>query len=76
MGIGGSAVACYATFNPYANRLNNQIDTARLDDIAEGRSEGRGEMQREMALAMKMKGYSAQDISGVTGLTSDEIEGL
>jgi len=76
----------YDAYRSNRSRLNNQIDTARLEGIAkgleegrskgrtEGRSEGRSEMQREMVRAMKAKGFSLQDISGITGLAGDEIE--
>ena len=84
----------YDAYRSNRSRLNNQIDTARLEGIAkgleegrskgrtegltegrtEGRSEGRTEMQREMVRAMKAKGFSLQDISGITGLAGDEIE--
>ncbi len=82
----------YDAYRSNRSRLNNQIDTARLDGMAEGleegraegraegrfegRSEGRSDMQRETALAMKLKGFSPQDISEVTGLADDEIDRL
>ena len=66
----------YDAYRSNRSRLNNQIDTARLDGKAEGIAEGRAEMLRETALAMKLKGLSPQDISAITGLMSDEIERL
>ena len=70
----------YDAYRSNRSRLNNQIDTARLDGkaegIEEGRFEGRSEMRRETALAMKLKGFSSQDISAITGLANDEIERL
>ncbi len=48
----------------------------RAEGRFEGRSEGRSDMQRETALAMKLKGFSPQDISEVTGLADDEIDRL
>ena len=43
---------------------------------AEGRAEGKDEANRENARKMKAKGYKADDIAEITGLTEEEIEAL
>ena len=72
-----------ATFTPeelseYEDSLNayrdikNSIDSARR----EGRAEGLAEEKKDIARKMKSKGFSAADISEMTGLTDEEIETL
>jgi predicted transposase/invertase (TIGR01784 family) len=53
------------------------------EGMAEGRAEGRAEGEikrhedkREMALRMKAKGFSAEDIAEITGLAKEEIDSL
>ena len=43
---------------------------------AEGRAEGKDEANRENARKMKAKGYKADDIAEITGLSEEEIEAL
>ena len=43
---------------------------------AEGRAEGKDEANRENARKMKAKGYTADDIAEITGLSKEEIETL
>ena len=43
---------------------------------AEGRAEGKDEVNRENAQKMKAKGYKADDIAEITGLSEEEIEAL
>ena len=52
--------------------IKNSIDSARR----EGRAEGRAEGKKDIARKMKSKGFSAADISEMTGLTDEEIETL
>ncbi len=52
--------------------IKNSIDSARR----EGRAEGHAEEKKVIARKMKSKGFSAADISEMTGLTDEEIETL
>mgnify|MGYP000067236707 FL=1 len=52
--------------------IKNSIDSARR----EGRAEGYAEEKKVIARKMKSKGFSAADISEMTGLTDEEIETL
>ena len=52
--------------------IKNSIDSARR----EGRAEGLAEEKKVIARIMKSKGFSAADISEMTGLTDEEIETL
>jgi predicted transposase/invertase (TIGR01784 family) len=64
--------------------INNAINTAKKDAKEEGRAEGRkeglaeGEAKANMdnARKMKAKGFSAEVIADITGLTIEEIETL
>ena len=44
----------------------------KVEGIAEGEARGKA----EIALVMKQRGYSTNDITALTGLSSDEIERL
>ena len=50
--------------------IKNSIDSARR----EGRAEGLAEGKKDIARKMNSKGFSAADISEMTGLTDEEIE--
>ena len=56
------------------------LEGAKQDGLAEGRAEGRAEGlaegKKDIARKMKSKGFSAADISEMTGLTDEEIETL
>ena len=54
----------------------SEIYQAREEGIAQGEASGRAERGIEMAKAMKDKGYSTDEISELTGLSSDEIKKL
>ena len=68
--------------------IKNSIDSARregrAEGLAEGRAEGRAEglaeghveEKKDIARKMKSKGFSASDISEMTGLADEEIETL
>ncbi len=56
--------------------IKNSIDTARREGEAKGRAEGRAEAEAAIARKLKAKGFSATDISEMTGLAEDEIEAL
>ena len=60
--------------------IKNSIDSARREGRAEGRAEGlaEGHVEEKKVIARKMKsrGFSATDISEMTGLTEEEIEAL
>ena len=53
---------------------------SRAEGIAEGRAEGleagRQEERRQNAIRMKAKGFPAQDIADITGLSPEEIDRL
>lgn len=59
---------------------NDVLDTAKLEGRAEGLAEGRAEgeikVKFENARKMKEKGYPVEDISDITGLSIEEINGL
>jgi predicted transposase/invertase (TIGR01784 family) len=46
------------------------------EGVAKGRAEGRVEERKENARKMKVKGFSAEDIAEITGLSVEEIEKL
>ena len=60
--------------------IKNSIDSARREGLAEGRAEGRAEGlaegKKDIARKMKSRGFSATDISEMTGLTEEEIRTL
>lgn len=64
--------------------LRDNINTERAEGIAEGRAEGiaegleagRQEERRQNAIRMKAKGFPAQDIADITGLSPEEIDRL
>ena len=68
-----------ATFTPeelreYEDSLKAYRDIKNSIDSA--RREGRAEEKKDIARKMKSKGFSAADISEMTGLTDEEIETL
>ena len=68
-----------ATFTPeelreYEDSLKAYRDIKNSIDSA--RREGRAEEKKVIARKMKSKGFSAADISEMTGLTDEEIETL
>ena len=56
--------------------IKNSIDSARRKGHAEGLAEGHVEEKKVIARKMKSKGFSATDISEMTGLTEEEIRTL
>ena len=52
--------------------INNAINTAK----AEAWAEGKAEANMDNARKMKAKGFSAEDIADVTGLTIEEVAAL
>ena len=64
------------------------LEQGRTEGIAEGKAEGlkqgrtegeasgRAEREIEMAKAMRLKNYSVDEISELTGLSAEEIEKL
>ena len=48
----------------------------KAEGRAEGREEGRAEERLELARKMKAKGYSAADLSEITGLSLEDIEAI
>ncbi|MBI9102184.1 MAG: hypothetical protein JEY99_07205 [Spirochaetales bacterium] len=62
----------------YNTRIKAQRDEAsRLDDALEkGLEQGRKETNLENAMVMLSKGFDAQDIRDITGLTIEEIDML
>jgi predicted transposase/invertase (TIGR01784 family) len=51
-------------------------EEGRAEGRAEGREEGRTAEKKENAHRMKVKGYPAEDIADITGLSIEDIEGL
>ena len=56
--------------------IKNSIDSARREGRAEGRAEGLAEGKKDIARKMKSKGFTASDISEMTGLSDEEIKVL
>ena len=60
--------------------IKNSIDSARregrAEGLAEGLAEGHVEEKKDIARKMKSRGFSATDISEMTGLTEEEIRTL
>ena len=60
--------------------IKNSIDSARREGRAEGHAEGLAEghveEKKDIARKMKSRGFSAADISEMTGLTEEEIRTL
>ena len=52
------------------------LQTGRAQGRAQGRAEGRAKERVEVALKMKAKGFSCEDIMDCTGLSADEINAL
>lgn len=46
------------------------------DGKAEGKAEGRREALRSVVRAMELRGFSVGDIARMTGLSTDEVNGL
>ena len=60
----------------YLHDLATDIEEAREEGKIEGKLEGRTERDMEIALSMKLKGYSTGDIAEMTGLSYTEVERL
>ena len=60
----------------YLHDLATDIEEAREEGKIEGKLEGRTERDMEIALSMKLKGYSLGDIAEMTGLSYTEVERL
>ena len=78
-GIEERDVAEIATFTPeelreYEDSLNAYRDIKNSIDTA--RREGRAEEKMDIARKMKSKGFTAADISEMTGLSDEEIKVL
>ena len=66
------------------DNINTERAEGRAEGIAEGRAEGRAEgleagrqeERRQNAIRMKAKGFPAQDIADITGLSPEEIDRL
>ena len=56
--------------------LRDNINTERAEGRAEGLDAGRQEERRQNAIRMKAKGFPAQDIADITGLSPEEIDRL
>ena len=56
--------------------LRDNINTERAEGRAEGLEAGRLEERRQNAIRMKAKGFPAQDIADITGLSPEEIDRL
>ena len=72
-----SIVADEEVFRLKAKRdWDNCINTAEEKGRNEGREEGRAEEKLDIARKMKSKGFTASEISEMTGLSEDEINAL
>ena len=52
------------------------VKEAKEEGLAEGEASGRAAEKIEMAKAMRLKNYSVDEISELTGLSVEEIEKL
>ena len=66
----------WKVYNDYFNTLDYAEKKGREEGIAEGLEKGRKEEKLENAFRMKKKGIPLETISEITGLSSEEIEGL
>ena len=70
----------WKVYNDYFNTLDYAEKKGReeglKEGIAEGLEKGRKEEKLENAFRMKKKGIPLETISEITGLSSEEIEGL
>ena len=66
----------YEDYMVSVHAAKDVYDTAVDEGRAEGREEGREEERRENARRMKKKGFAAEDIADITGLTVEDIERL
>ena len=60
----------------YYSTMTTSFNKGKAEGRAEGRAEGKDEANRENARKMKAKGYKADDIAEITGLSEEEIETL
>ncbi len=58
------------------DNINTERAEGRAEGIAEGLEAGRQEERRQNAIRMKAKGFPAQDIADITGLSPEEIDRL
>ena len=58
------------------DNINTERAEGRAEGIAEGLEAGRLEERRQNAIRMKAKGFPAQDIADITGLSPEEIDRL
>ena len=56
--------------------LRDNIHTERAEGLEEGRAKGVEEARKQSAVRMKAKGFSAEDIADITGLSLEEIADL
>ncbi len=60
----------------YSHKSEWDIYSCLTTAEKKGRAKGRAETNIQNAQKMKQKGFSAEDISDITGLTIEEIENL
>ena len=60
----------------YYSTMTTSFNKGKAEGRAEGLAEGKDEANRENARKMKAKGYKADDIAEITGLSEEEIETL
>lgn len=60
----------------YSHKSEWDIYSCLTTAEKKGRAKGRAEANIQNAQKMKQKGFSAEDISDITGLTIEEIENL
>ena len=52
------------------------LEEGRAEGLEEGRAKGVEEARKQSAVRMKAKGFSAEDIADITGLSLEEIADL
>ena len=66
----------HKTYRDLKNSLDTAEEKGRNEGREEGRAEGRAEEKLDIARKMKSKGFTASEISEMTGLSEDEIKAL
>jgi predicted transposase/invertase (TIGR01784 family) len=68
--------ASLKTYRDMKNVIDTSYDDGIADGMIKGKIEGKSERNIEIAKTMKMKGFSHEDISEITGLSIDELKRL
>ena len=68
--------ASLKAYRDYYACLEYREEKGRREGFSEGRQEGESEERAKIARAMKSKGFSAEEIAGITGLSIEEARSL